>query len=47
MKLKIYPEIGNPYFILLPDNIRTESEIDNWLDDHTRNVSFWELADKD
>lgn len=47
MKLKIYPKIGNPYFILLPDDIRTESEIDNWLDDHTRNVSFWELADED
>lgn len=44
MKIKIYPEIGNQYFVFLPQNVRTEDEVESWLNDHARNVAQWEPA---
>lgn len=41
--IKIYPDIGDTYYIILPENVQTENQVNDWLNDHTRNVSSWEF----
>lgn len=41
--IKIHPDIGDTYYIILPADIQTENQVNDWLNDHTRNVSSWEF----
>lgn len=40
-KIKIYPEIGVPYFVELPESI---ANIDDWIEENLNFVDFWEMA---
>lgn len=39
MKIKIYPEIGDAYYILLPNTV---TNIDAWIDENLKFVDSWE-----
>ena len=39
MKIKIFPEIGDAYYVLIPENI---TNIDAWIDENLKFVDSWE-----
>ena len=39
MKIKIFPEIGDAYYVLIPESIE---DIDAWIDENLNFVDFWE-----
>lgn len=41
--IKIHPDIGDAYYIVLPEDVQTENQVNDWLDDHTHNVNSWEF----
>lgn len=41
LKIKIFPEIGPAFYILVPDDVE---DIDAFLDDHLINVQEWDWA---
>ena len=50
VQVKIYPEIGDAYFILIPcpdsvltDKIPIEEYVEEWLKDHVKNVQSYEI----
>lgn len=42
-EIKIYPNIGDPYTVTLPRPMSVD-EINRWMDDHLKNVQFWETV---
>ena len=42
MTVKIYPTIGSVFYVCVPESVE---DIDLFLDDHIKNVEFWEVAD--
>lgn len=42
-EIKIYPDIGDSYTVTLPRPMSVD-EIDRWMDDHLKNVQFWETV---
>lgn len=41
MKIKIYPIIGDCYYVILPEYVRGKEVIDGWLYAHALNVKYW------
>ena len=40
--VKIYPIIGPVFYVDVPESVE---DIDLFLDDHIKNVEFWEVAE--
>ena len=44
-KIKIFPETGDAYEVVLPDGVATaynaEKAVNDWVDDNLKNVQFW------
>jgi len=41
LKVKVYPETGPAFYVLVPDEVE---DIDEFLDEHLKNVSNWDEA---
>ena len=39
MKIKIFPEFGDAYYVLIPESVE---DIDAWIGKNLDNVDFWE-----
>ena len=42
LPVKIYPSIDKPFYVLVPESV---DDIDLFLEDHLKNVEFWEEAE--
>lgn len=42
LTLKVYPTIGVPFYVGIPESVE---DIDLFLDDHLKNVEFWEVSE--
>lgn len=41
LKVKVYPDFGSEFYVLVPEEVE---DIDEFLDDHLKNVSEWDEA---
>lgn len=41
LRIKVYPDFGPAFFVLVPEEVE---DIDEFLEDHLKNVSEWEEA---